>query len=97
MTRKAHDKADEDIAGEGKMESINVGELKSRFSEVLERVRGGEEIIIRYGKGRKRVAVIVPYSYYVPKKERGLGLLKDKGRCIIHHDFKISDEEMLAS
>ena len=79
------------------MESINVGELKSRFSEVLERVRGGEEIIISYGKNRKRVAVIVPYSHYVPKKERELGLLKGKGECIIHNDFKITDEDMLAS
>ena len=97
LTRKAHPDTCETTIGEWKMESINVGELKSRFSEVLERVRGGEEIIISYGKNRKRVAVIVPYSIYVPKKERELGLLKDKGECIIHHDFKITDEEMLSS
>ncbi|MDZ7698920.1 MAG: type II toxin-antitoxin system prevent-host-death family antitoxin [Deltaproteobacteria bacterium] len=32
------------------MQSVSVGELKSRFSEILERVREGEEIVINFGK-----------------------------------------------
>ena len=79
------------------MESINVGEFKSRFSEILDRVKAGEEIIISYGKKRKRVAVIVPYSMYTTKKERELGLLKDRGAFVIHDDFRMTDEEMLQS
>ena len=79
------------------MQSISVGELKARFSDVLERVRKGEEIIISFGKKRKRVAVLLPYDRYIPKQERKLGLLKDRGFCAIHDDFKMTDEEVLTS
>ncbi len=79
------------------MQSMSVGELKARFSEVLEQVRKGEEIIISFGKKRKRVAVLLPYDHYTPKQERKLGLLKDHGAYIIHKDFKLTDGEMLSS
>ena len=79
------------------METISVGELKSRFSEVLERVKKGEEIIISYGKVRKKVAVLLPYDRYAPKQNRKIGLLKDRGACVIHKDFKLTEEEMLSS
>jgi prevent-host-death family protein len=79
------------------MQTISVGELKARFSEVLERVRKGEEITISYGKKRKKVAVLLPYDRYSPKQERKLGLLKDRGTCVIHKDFKLTDEEMLTT
>ena len=79
------------------MESISVGELKSRFSEVLERVQKGEEIIISYGKKRKKVAVLLPYDRYMPKQKRRIGLFKDRGKCVIHNDFKLTEEEMLSS
>ncbi len=79
------------------MNSISVGELKARFSEVLERVRKGEEIVISFGKKRKRVAVLLPYDKYMPKQKRKLGLLRDRGSFVIHEDFKMSDEEMLTS
>lgn len=79
------------------MESICVGELKSRFSEVLDRIKNGEEIIISYGKKRRRVAVLVPYDHYAPKRKRRIGLLKGRGPCVIHKDFKLTDEEVLLS
>lgn len=79
------------------MESITVGELKARFSEVLDRVRKGEEIVISYGKKRERVAVLLPYNHYMPGQNRKLGPLKNKGKCVIHRDFKITDEELLQS
>jgi prevent-host-death family protein len=79
------------------MESISVGELKSRFSEVLERVKKGEEIVISYGKRRNKVAVILPYEKYTSKQHRKIGLLKDRGACVIHKDFKLTEEEMLSS
>ena len=79
------------------METISVGDLKSRFSEVLERVKKGEEIIISYGKIRKKVAVLLPYDHYAPKQDRRIGLFKDRGACIIHRDFKLTEEEMLSS
>ena len=79
------------------MQSISVGELKARFSEVLERVRKGEEIVISFGKKRKRVAVLLPYDNYIPKQKRKLGLLKNRGSFVIHEDFKMTDEEILTS
>ena len=79
------------------MQSISVGELKARFSEILEQVRKGEEIIISFGKKRKKVAVLLPYDRFTPKQERKLGLLRNRGACVIHEDFKITDEEMLTS
>ncbi|MBW1998266.1 MAG: type II toxin-antitoxin system Phd/YefM family antitoxin [Deltaproteobacteria bacterium] len=77
------------------MESIGVGELKSRFSEVLERVKRGERIVISYGKKRQRIAVLVPYEDYSFEEERRMGLLKDRGSCVIHRNFKMTDEELI--
>ncbi len=77
------------------METVSIGKLKARFSEVLERVRQGEKIVISYGKKREKVAVIIPYSENFHKTERELGLLKGRAVCVIHDDFQISDEEMI--
>jgi len=79
------------------MEVITVGELKARFCEILEQVIKGQEIVISFGKQRKKVAVLVPYSRFKGKPERKLGLLKGRASCRIHDDFKLSDEEMLTS
>ncbi|MFW6146994.1 MAG: type II toxin-antitoxin system Phd/YefM family antitoxin [Thermodesulfobacteriota bacterium] len=79
------------------MQTLTIGELKARFSEVLGRLRQGQEVVISYGKRREKVAVLVPYSHYSSKPERKLGLLRDRGHCVIHEDFKLSDEEMLIS
>jgi len=79
------------------MQTLTIGELKARFSEVLGRLRQGQEVVISYGKRREKVAVLVPYSHYSSKPERKLGLLRDRGHCVIHEDFKLSDEEMLKS
>ena len=79
------------------MQTLTIGELKARFSEVLEIVRSGQKVVISYGKKHEKVAVIIPYSAYFSKEERRLGLLKDRAECIIHDDFKMSENEMLAS
>ncbi len=68
-----------------------------RFSEVLERVVKGGEIIISYGKKRQKVAVLLPYTHYHTRGKRKLGLLKDRGNCVIDKDFKMTDEEMSLS
>jgi prevent-host-death family protein len=79
------------------MQTLTIGELKARFSEVLGRLRQGQEVVISYGKRREKVAVLIPYSHYSSKPERKLGLLRDRGHCVIHEDFKLSDDEMLIS
>jgi len=79
------------------MEALTVGEFKAHFSDILEKVRKGEEIVISYGKKREKVAVLVPYSRYERRQRRKLGPLKGRASCVIHKDFKITDEEMLMS
>jgi len=79
------------------MESVSVGELKARFSEILERVRGGEEIVISFGRQRRRAAVLVPYDRYAAKGVRKLGPLVGRGKCLIHEDFQLTDEELLTT
>ncbi len=79
------------------MQTLTIGELKARFSEVLGQLRQGQEIVISYGKKREKVAVLLPYSHYSAKPKRKLGLLRDRGDYVIHKDFKLSDEEMLTS
>lgn len=75
------------------MKTFAVGDFKTHFSEMLELVRSGEEIIISYGKKKENVAVLIPYAAYKTKKIR-LGLLQDKS-FKVHDDFKMTEEELL--
>ena len=75
------------------MRSLPVGELKTHFSEVLEDVKSGQEVVITYGKKKENIAVIVPYAKYQKKNRVRLGLLKDK-KMKIHDDFEMSEEEL---
>jgi len=79
------------------METIKVGELKSNFSHVLQRVQAGEKIIISFGKKGKKVAMLVPYQEKKQNFQRPLGLLKGKARFKINEGFHMSDEELLSS
>ena len=75
------------------MKSFPVGEFKAHFSEIIEQVRLGEEVVITYGKKKENVAVLIPYSAYRPKRIR-LGLLEHKA-LRIHDDFEMTEEELL--
>jgi prevent-host-death family protein len=79
------------------MEVITVGELKARFSEILDQVKKGQEIVISFGKQRKKVAVLIPYSQLKHRPQRKLGLLKGRASYRIRDNFKLSDDEILAS
>lgn len=74
---------------------MTIGEIKARFSEVLDSVRRGETVIISYGKKREKVAAIVPYARVAASSPRPLGLLRGKARCRIAKNFSITDEQML--
>lgn len=75
------------------MKTFPVGEFKTHFSEIIEQVRSGEEILITYGKKKENVAVLIPYASYKSKKIR-LGLLQNK-TLKIHDDFEMTEEELL--
>jgi prevent-host-death family protein len=76
-----------------------VADFKSQFSDVLGKVRNGEEVVLEYGRRREKVAVLVPYEKYrrltSRKKKRQAGTLAGKGEIIFSKDFKMTDEEFL--
>ncbi len=73
---------------------MNVGELKTNFSEVLKRVQAGEEIGIVFGKSKVVVARLVPRNNEKQKK-REIGILDGKGKVLFTQDFKLTTEEFL--
>lgn len=77
------------------MYQLTVGQFKSKFSQVLEKVLQGESIGITYGKSKKKVAALVPYSKYAPNKKIKLGLLEGKASFAIKKGFKMTKEEFL--
>ncbi|PIP57749.1 prevent-host-death protein [Candidatus Woesebacteria bacterium CG22_combo_CG10-13_8_21_14_all_39_10] len=79
------------------MNQLTVGQFKSKFSEVLEKILQGESVSITYGKSKKRVATLVPYKKYIKETKLKLGLLEGKASFKIQGDFKITDEEFLKS
>lgn len=79
------------------MTQLTVGQFKAKFSQVLEKVLEGESIGITYGKNKKKVAALVPYTKYKTGKKIKLGSLKGKASFKIHKDFKMTEEEFLNS
>lgn len=77
------------------MKTLPVGELKAQFSEVLEKVKKGEKFGILYGKKKKPIAMIVPFSEVEEKKERRLGILEGSFQVKFADDFKMTEEEFL--
>lgn len=75
------------------MKTFPVGKFKTHFSEIIEQVRSGEEIIITYGKKKENVAVLIPYAAYKTRKIR-LGLLQHK-TLKINDDFEMTEEALL--
>lgn len=78
------------------MKTLPVGELKAQFSEVLELVEKGESFGILYGKKKKPIAMIVPYTEGKAKKERKLGLLEGKVEIKFSDDFAMTEEELVS-
>lgn len=78
------------------MTTMTVSDFKAHFSEVLELVRQGEDVVISYGKKKEKVAALVPFARYQGRKPRRLGLLAGKASFTTAPDFKITDEELLS-
>jgi len=77
------------------MKTVAVGELKAQFSEILDKVQLGESFGILYGKKKRPVAMIVPFTEEKPKKPRKLGLLEGMVNITFARDFKMTEEELL--
>jgi antitoxin (DNA-binding transcriptional repressor) of toxin-antitoxin stability system len=79
------------------MQTMTVGEVKSHFSDALDLVQKGEDIVISFGKRKEKIAVLVPFSRYAQNQQRTLGLLSGKATCVIKDGFKLTDDELLTS
>jgi len=79
--------------------TLSVADFKSDFSEVLHKVRNGEEVVLGYGRNHEKVAVLVPYEKYrrltARKKKREAGMLVGKCEISFGKNFKITDKELL--
>jgi len=77
------------------MKTLPVGELKAQFSEVLDLVKKGETFGILYGKKKKPIAMIVPFTETSIKKEREIGYLEGKVKVFFGEDYEITEEEFV--
>jgi len=73
------------------MKALTVAEIKANFSDVLVRVKNGENIKILYGKSKKPVAMIIPIENINTPRE--IGVLEGKAKFVINGNSKISEEE----
>lgn len=78
------------------MQTMTVGHFKAHFSEVLDLVQSGEDVVISYGKKKQKIAVLVPFDRYEGKEKRTLGLLAGQASFSLAADFKLSDDELLS-
>lgn len=78
------------------MKTIQVGKFKSEFSSILQSLEDeGDGYVIEFGKKRKKVAVLIPYSKHIESKSpRKFGILKDADFAI-HDDFELTEEGFL--
>ena len=77
------------------MKSIQVGEFKAHFAEMLDAVKAGETVVISYGRKREKVAALVPYRQVRVPGRRRLGVLAGRARARFAKDFSIGEEELL--
>lgn len=79
------------------MQTVQVGEFKARFSEIIEAVRAGETVVVSYGRGREHVAALIPFAQLPAPEPRRLGLLAGQASVSFARDFEMSDEELLGA
>ena len=76
-----------------KMKTLTVAQIKAHFSDILIRVRNGENFRILYGKSKKPVAMIVPIDNI--DSPRNIGILDGKATFKTNGTGKINEEEFL--
>jgi antitoxin (DNA-binding transcriptional repressor) of toxin-antitoxin stability system len=73
------------------MEALTVAEVKTHFSDILIKVKNGENVKILYGKSKKPVAMIIPFEDV--NSTRKIGILDGKATFKVNGNSKISEEE----
>lgn len=79
------------------MQTIQVGEFKARFSEIIDSVRTGETVVVAYGRNHEKVAALIPYAQLPKHEPRQLGKLAGLASVTFADDFAMTDEELLGA
>ena len=79
------------------MKTLTVGNVKSRFSQIIDDIEDGREIAVSYGKKKETIAVILPYKKYKKLHQKKIGLLENKVIVKLTSSFSITDDEFLKS
>ncbi len=79
------------------MNTLTVGELKANFSDVVSQILAGDSVAFSYGKKKEPIGMVVPFRDLKKKNKVKLGIWKGKAEIKFSKDFKMSDEEFLAS
>lgn len=77
------------------MTTHTIGEFKAKFSDILEEVRRGAVVGVRYGQGKNPVAFLVPPDRAPAVAPRKLGPLAGKATFRLKPGFKMSAAELL--
>jgi antitoxin (DNA-binding transcriptional repressor) of toxin-antitoxin stability system len=79
------------------MQTIQVGEFKARFSEMMDCVREGQTIVVAYGRNQEKVAALIPYAQLAVGAPRSLGTLAKVAKVAFSEDFEVTDAELLGA
>ena len=79
------------------MTTRTIGEFKARFSDILEEVRRGAVVGVRYCSGKQPVALLVPPDQAPPVAPRRLGPLQGKASFRLKRGFKMSEAQLPGS
>lgn len=75
------------------MKTVQVGEFKSNFSEIMDEVKNGESFQIVFGQLKKPIAIVNPIKTKI--KKRKLGILEGKAKISFAKNWKITEQELL--
>lgn len=76
------------------MIQMTVGDFKAQFSSSLNKVLGGEEIQILYGRSKKPVAQFTRIQEKSKSKKRPLGMYENKASYWEDENFEFSPENL---
>ena len=79
------------------VQQLTVGQFKSNFSDVVQKLLQGQEVVVSYGKKKEKIGVFVPYKNYQKKTKRKLGIWEGKASVRFAKDFKMTVDEFLNS
>lgn len=75
------------------MKTVQVGDFKSNFSEIMDEVKNGESFQIVFGQLKKPIAIVNPVKAKV--KKRKIGILEGKAKVSFTENWKMTEQELI--